>query len=78
MDWAFVGTCALIVCGRICDVTLDTVRTVAVIRGRKHLAVLVGFFEVLIWIFVVACCYPVCNWYGRIRTRSRSRLLSCL
>lgn len=54
MNWALVGTCALIVGGRICDVTLDTVRTVAVIRGRKHLAVLVGFFEVLIWIFVVA------------------------
>lgn len=31
-----------------------------------------------IWIFVVACCYPACKWYSRIRTRSRSRLLSYL
>jgi uncharacterized membrane protein len=31
-----------------------------------------------IWIFVVACCYPACKWYGRIRTHSRNRLLSYL
>jgi uncharacterized membrane protein len=31
-----------------------------------------------IWIFVVACCYPVCRWYGRIRMISRNRLLSYL
>ncbi len=31
-----------------------------------------------IWIVVVACCYPACKWYGRIRTRSRNRLLSYL
>jgi uncharacterized membrane protein len=32
----------------------------------------------LIWIFVVACCYPACKWYGRIRAHSRNRLLSYL
>jgi uncharacterized membrane protein len=32
----------------------------------------------LITIFVVACCYPVCKWYGRIRATSRNRLLAYL
>lgn len=31
-----------------------------------------------IWIFVVACCYPACTWYGRIRAQNRSRWLSYL
>jgi uncharacterized protein YebE (UPF0316 family) len=43
----------LIVCMRICDVTLDTIRVILVIQGRKYLAGLVGFFEVLIWIFAI-------------------------
>ena len=43
----------LIVCMRICDVTLDTIRVILVVQGRKYKAGLVGFFEVLIWIFVI-------------------------
>lgn len=43
----------LIVCMRICDVTLDTIRVILVVQGRKYRAGLVGFFEVLIWIFVI-------------------------
>jgi len=43
----------LIACMRICDVTLDTIRVILVVQGRKYLAGLVGFFEVLIWIFVI-------------------------
>lgn len=31
-----------------------------------------------IWIFVVACCYPACKWYGRMRAQGRNRLLSYL
>lgn len=49
-----VWACLLVICGRVVDVTLGTMRTISVVRGRKHLAVLLGFFEVLIWIFVVA------------------------
>jgi len=47
-------TCLFIIAGRMADVTLGTVRTISVVRGRKHTAVLLGFTEVLIWIFVVA------------------------
>jgi uncharacterized protein YebE (UPF0316 family) len=43
----------LIACMRICDVTLDTIRVILVVQGRKYKAGLVGFFEVLIWIFVI-------------------------
>jgi uncharacterized protein YebE (UPF0316 family) len=45
--------CLLIVVGRIADVTLGTIRTIMVVRGRRRWACLLGFFEVLIWIFVI-------------------------
>jgi uncharacterized protein YebE (UPF0316 family) len=43
----------LIMCMRICDVTLDTIRLIVVVQGRKYLAGLIGFFEILIWIFAI-------------------------
>jgi uncharacterized protein YebE (UPF0316 family) len=39
---------------RICDVTLGTVRTVSIVKGRVGLSVILGFFEVSIWITAVA------------------------
>ncbi len=45
---------ALIFCLRIGDVSLGTIRTIAVVEGRVNLAVLLGFFEVLIWITAVS------------------------
>lgn len=54
MDWQVVITCALIVLARIADVSLGTLRTVAVIYGRRGASWMLGFFEVLIWIFVVS------------------------
>jgi uncharacterized protein YebE (UPF0316 family) len=38
---------------RICDVTIDTVRLILVVQGRKYLAGIAGFFEILIWIFAM-------------------------
>lgn len=38
---------------RVCDVTLGTLRTVAVVRGRVMLASILGFFEVVIWVVAV-------------------------
>jgi uncharacterized protein YebE (UPF0316 family) len=43
----------LIMCMRICDVTLDTIRLILVVQGRKYKAGFVGFFEVLIWVFAI-------------------------
>ncbi len=39
---------------RICDVSLGTIRHVFISKGFKKIVPLLGFFEVLIWIIVVA------------------------
>ncbi len=44
----------LIVVARVLDVTLGTLRVVFIARGHKHWAPVAGFFEVLIWITVIA------------------------
>ncbi|HEX2981732.1 MAG TPA: DUF2179 domain-containing protein [Anaerolineaceae bacterium] len=38
---------------RISDVTIGTVRIIFVARGKRRVAPLLGFFEVLIWIVVI-------------------------
>jgi len=38
---------------RICDVTLGTLRIVFISKGKKRLAPIFGFLEVLIWITVI-------------------------
>ncbi|MFT5423143.1 MAG: hypothetical protein ACI89L_000917 [Phycisphaerales bacterium] len=43
----------LIFLARICDVSIGTVRTVFVISGYRRLSVVLGFFEVLIWVLAV-------------------------
>lgn len=40
----------LIMFMRVCDVSIGTMRTILVVQGKKYLAGLAGFFEVLIWI----------------------------
>ncbi len=37
---------------RIADVSLGTIRTITVVRGKSLLAALIGFFEVLIWFLI--------------------------
>jgi uncharacterized protein YebE (UPF0316 family) len=46
--------CLLIILARLCDVTLGTIRTISVVHGRAALAWVLGFFEVLIWVFAVS------------------------
>lgn len=46
--------CALIVLARVADVSLGTMRTIMVVQGRRTLALVLGFFEILIWISVVS------------------------
>ena len=43
----------LVFCAEVCVVTLCTVRTICVTRGRKGLAAALGFFEVSIWLFAI-------------------------
>ena len=43
-----------IVLARIADVSLGTLRTVCVVKNKRNAAVLLGFFECLIWVFAVS------------------------
>ena len=44
----------IIFLGRICDVTLGTLRIIFVSKGEKSKAPIVGFFEVFIWVVVIS------------------------
>lgn len=48
-----IGSAAFIAGMRICDVSLDTIRVINVVQGKKYTAGIIGFFEVLIWIFAI-------------------------
>lgn len=43
----------LIFCARIIDVTIGTFRIVMVSKGKKYVAPILGFFEVLVWIIAI-------------------------
>ena len=54
-DWyAWVILPLIIFVARIFDVTLGTIRIIFVARGKRNLAPVLGFFEVLIWIVVIS------------------------
>ena len=50
--WVFLPL--LIFLARLIDVSLGTVRIILISRGRKYIAPILGFLEVLIWITVVS------------------------
>ena len=53
MNWTLLLTCLLIAFARVTDITLDTVRTVAIVQGRRRFAAVLGFFEALVYIVAV-------------------------
>jgi uncharacterized protein YebE (UPF0316 family) len=54
-DWyTWVILPVIVFLARLTDVTLGTVRIIFVSRGKKHLAPLLGFVEVFIWITIVS------------------------
>jgi uncharacterized protein YebE (UPF0316 family) len=54
MDSSVLLFCCLIILGRILDVSLGTLRTVFVVQGRRSLSWVLGFCEILIWLFVIS------------------------
>jgi uncharacterized protein YebE (UPF0316 family) len=54
MSASVATTFVLIVLARITDVTLDTVRTVAIVQGRRVFAAILGFFEAVVYVCAVA------------------------
>lgn len=49
----WVITPLLIFVARVCDVALGTIRIISVSRGRRYLAPILGFFEILIWLLAI-------------------------
>ena len=47
--------------GRICDVTLGTLRIIFVSKGEKIKAPIVGFFEVFIWVVIISQIFSHAN-----------------
>jgi uncharacterized protein YebE (UPF0316 family) len=54
MDSFVLLMCLGIILARTTDVSLGTLRTVFVVQGRRKLAWVLGFFEILIWVVVVS------------------------
>ena len=54
MSTTVIITSCLIVLARVTDVSLDTIRMVAVIQGRRGFAAVLGFFEAVVYICAVA------------------------
>jgi len=52
--YIWVGLPLLVFVARVFDVTLGTLRIIFISRGKKHIAPLLGFVEVFIWIAIVA------------------------
>jgi uncharacterized protein YebE (UPF0316 family) len=54
MDISVILTCLIIILARITDVTLDTLRTASIVQGRRAYSAILGFFEAVIYISVIA------------------------
>lgn len=50
---------ALIFSMRVVDVSLATVRTLMVMRGRKLPAWVLGFFQALVFVVVIQAIFPI-------------------
>ena len=53
-DWSIWAGAALIFLARVIDVTLGTLRISFISKGEKAVAPLIGFFEILIWLFAIS------------------------
>jgi uncharacterized protein YebE (UPF0316 family) len=52
--FSFVLMPLLIFLARICDVSIGTLRIIFVSKGKRNIAPILGFFEVLIWITAIS------------------------
>jgi uncharacterized protein YebE (UPF0316 family) len=52
--FTYVVMPVLIFLARICDVSIGTMRIIFVSKGKKNIAPVLGFFEVLIWIIAIS------------------------
>src|SRR5512133_1909022 len=52
--FSYVVMPLLIFMARICDVSIGTLRIIFVSKGKRNIAPILGFFEVLIWITAIS------------------------
>ena len=52
--FSYVLLPVLIFLARVCDVSIGTLRIIFVAKGKKNIAPILGFFEVLIWITAIS------------------------
>jgi uncharacterized protein YebE (UPF0316 family) len=52
--FSYVFMPLMIFLARICDVSIGTMRIIFVSKGKKNIAPVLGFFEVLIWIIAIS------------------------
>jgi len=63
MGWEYhLLMCVGIAAARVVDVSLGTLRMLAVMNGRRSLAWTLGFFEVLVWVMVVSHVIKAVTW----------------
>lgn len=61
--FSFVILPSLIFFARICDVSLNTIRIIYVLGGRKMTATILGFIESLIWLLAISQIFEnLSNW----------------
>ena len=51
---------------RMCDVSIGTMRTILIVQGKKYLAGLTGFVEVLIWVFAIRFIFQHLDNYANL------------
>jgi len=54
MDMSIAGDLLIIFLARVLDVSLSTVRTIVMIKGRRYTAAVIGFFEALIYVLALS------------------------
>lgn len=50
---AVITNCTFIFLARVTDVSMATIRTLMIVRGKRYYAALIGFFEVIIYILAL-------------------------
>lgn len=50
---SFIGGYLFIFFARCTDVSMATIRTIMVVRGRKFVAAMIGFVEIIVYIFAI-------------------------
>ncbi|MCR4315622.1 MAG: DUF5698 domain-containing protein [Planctomycetes bacterium] len=51
IDFPVVQTCIFITIARILDVTIGTLRTIFLFRGKRLLPTILAFVEIMVWVF---------------------------